>query len=484
MSEQTGRIRRNFLFSFLSQFIRMITSFLLFIGIARVYGPEAFGQFTAAHALSTIFILVADFGFDTLLTSKLSRRQEQIGELFRIYFSTKIVFAVFATCLMIATALVQTVSPATKELMYIFSFYVFFSSLTNFFFALFRSLEKFHHETRIFLWMNLLLLGSAAIFGFLKASLVVITIAFVASRLIGLAMALATASKLVDLSRLQLVRIRKSELVVIAVFGFQAIFATLFFTQDTILLSWWTNDQAVGIYQAVFKIVGFTLLAAEIISLSLIPVLSRLHENEIGTWRVLNELLHKTLLYVGSILGLVAIVFAEPLISLLYGMNSYGDAVSILRVFGCTIVIRHLCESSAAALTSSQRQHVRLYVVASATIINFVLNVFIIPRYGVMGAAFVSLFTNIFVSLGYTVGAGSDSLRLFLNWKIYLIPLASASLGFIIWSANWNDTLIALPFAVVALIVTTFAIGFSKKERSYILSFKGLMSGAVSRNGS
>ena len=49
------RIGSNSFFSILTQFIRLLANAVLFIGIARVYGVEAFGQFTTAHTY-TIFL--------------------------------------------------------------------------------------------------------------------------------------------------------------------------------------------------------------------------------------------------------------------------------------------------------------------------------------------------------------------------------------------------------------------------------------------
>ncbi|MBU1298287.1 MAG: oligosaccharide flippase family protein, partial [Bacteroidetes bacterium] len=67
------RIRHNSFFSFLSSFTRLLTNFLFFIGIARFYGAEIFGSFTAAHTLSLLFLYLADFGLDLMLTTQVAR---------------------------------------------------------------------------------------------------------------------------------------------------------------------------------------------------------------------------------------------------------------------------------------------------------------------------------------------------------------------------------------------------------------------------
>src|ERR1043166_3676197 len=128
MPGQSSRIRWNSLFALLSQAIRLLTNFFVFVGVARFYGPEAFGQFTTAHSFSSIFLLFADFGFDTLLATEIARHRERAEELARRYFSLKIVFALGATAAMLLLPIFKSMSPSTTMLTQIFSFYVLFAS--------------------------------------------------------------------------------------------------------------------------------------------------------------------------------------------------------------------------------------------------------------------------------------------------------------------------------------------------------------------
>ncbi|HED05429.1 MAG TPA: hypothetical protein ENI61_01945, partial [Ignavibacteria bacterium] len=61
---EAKRIRKNYLFSFLSISSRLIANVIVFWIIARYYGPDIFGQFSLAHTIATISILLGDFGLD------------------------------------------------------------------------------------------------------------------------------------------------------------------------------------------------------------------------------------------------------------------------------------------------------------------------------------------------------------------------------------------------------------------------------------
>src|SRR5882762_8439858 len=116
MRSRLSRIHWNSLYSFLSQAIRLLTNFLMFVGIARFYGAEAFGQFTTAHTFSTIFIIFADFGFDSLLTTEIARNRDHAAELAQRYFSLKIICAVGASVAMTIFPLVKSFSSETRKI--------------------------------------------------------------------------------------------------------------------------------------------------------------------------------------------------------------------------------------------------------------------------------------------------------------------------------------------------------------------------------
>ena len=79
-------IRRNTVFSFAAALIRMLATMLMFVGIARFFGPQAFGQFALAHTYLTIFYIIADFGIDILLMTELAYRREETAKYIQRFF--------------------------------------------------------------------------------------------------------------------------------------------------------------------------------------------------------------------------------------------------------------------------------------------------------------------------------------------------------------------------------------------------------------
>ncbi len=466
MQTMASRIKWNSLFYFLSFAIRLLTNFLLFVGIARFYGPETFGQFTAAHTLSTLFILFADFGFDTLLTTEVARHRERAVALTQQFLSIKLIFCVASTAVMFVLPFFRGASPQTRMLIEIFSFYVLLSALNNFFFALFRGFEHMHQETRISFIINLLLLALLVIFGVLHIPIIAIAIAFVGSRLLGLAIAYGVARKTLGVASLQLSlgewrTIWKQ----VAVFGCTFVFGNLFFMLDTVLMTFMGNDHDVGIYQSVFKIVALVLIVPDILTTTLMPVLSKLHREDMQRWDRIGMLLNKTLLFVGLGVSIVMFVYADQIIRLVYGLKEYDEAVPIMRIFSIIVFVRYLAETSALMLTTSGLQRTRMNVVIAATAMNFALNLYVLPQYGILGAASVSLLTNLVVGLGYIVAQRA----LFISWvtrlKTVLPPFILGACALGLWQIRAVPMFYVLPAVAGLFFAVIYFMGYTAEER-------------------
>lgn len=465
-------VKVNTSYILLSNLIRLLSNVLLFMGIARLYGPSQFGQFTAAHTLSTIFILVADFGFDVLLSSEIARHRERAANLGHTYLRIKVVLIFLAVVAMISTVSFSTISNDTKLLMYVFVGYVAFSALLNFYFALFKGLEQMHHETFISMCMNAVLLVVIVILGIFRAPLVLLAISFVASRVIGLSLAMMRGRKLISLGKLISASRDKPDLIYVLVFGLNGLFANLSLVQDTILLSWWADDRQVGIYQSVIKIVSLGLIMLDVSFASLLPVLSRLHGNDTHQWQYVGRLLNKSLLFTALPIALLMIVFAEQIIEVVYGLGNYNEAVAPLRLFGIIVLIRYASDASGLILTSSQRQPIRLAVVAVAVVVNFLLNMYAIPRYGINGAAVVAIITNTIIAVGFVTFAWDIVKTWLFELSIYIPVVVGCMVGLVLWSYKALAIWFAIPIVIVTLGCAAYFFGFKRSEREFLFSFK------------
>jgi len=112
-------------------------------------------------------------------------------------------------------------------------------------------------------------------------------------------------------------------------------------------------------------------------------------------------------LFVGLAMASLLIAYAGEIVRLLYGMDQFAPAVPVLQVFGFVVLVRYTVELPAVLLTAAKRQHIRMVLVIGATLLNFAANAYAIPHFGALGAACVSLATNLVLGMGYMI-AGRD----------------------------------------------------------------------------
>ncbi|MEW6654941.1 MAG: oligosaccharide flippase family protein, partial [Bacteroidota bacterium] len=367
--------------------------------LARVYDPHIFGQFTFAHSLATTLIVIADFGFDVFLTTEISSKKESVGSVFSNLFSYKILFTFFTMAGMLSFALIMHSSDDIRILVFLFSFFLASTTLTNFSFALFRGVENLGYEMKVSLVMNASLVVVLPILIVIKVHIIVIALVFVASRILGLCIAINYSSQIIGSINYGAMfygfgHIRKK----MFVFGFHFVFSYIFFQLDTILLMLLKGEYDTGIYQAVFKFIMLPLAIPEIVMNVLLPVLTRLFGENKEEWKRIGCLLSKSLLLIILPISFLLFTYADSIIVLVYGAK-YISAAPILKIFSLIILVRFLLEPFALMLTTSGRQYIRLFTVVIAALINLVLNLILIPKMGAEGAALVSLITNIFVGL-------------------------------------------------------------------------------------
>lgn len=465
-------LRRNSYFSLLSAAIRFLTNALMFIGIARIFGPIAFGSFSTAYVLSNILVIIADFGFDMLLMTEVAKNKPSANRIVHTFFPFKLLLSLIALSAIWFLPTIYKTSEITKHLIFVFSFSVIFTSLTNFFFALFRGLEQFEHEVKITFIINLVLLLALIILGSIKSPILVIAMIFTLTRGAGLLLATLKANKLIKLERFNIsFKKLQDNWRTILVYGFTLIFGNLFFQLVTPFLAFLKGDYEVGIFESVFKIVGLVLIFSDIIVNSMTPTLSRLILSHESQWFTLGKLINKTFLLISLPLAFFFFTFPEQILNLLYGVGKFKDAIPIMEIAAFVILVRYVSETYGLILTVSSRQLQRMIITGIGTILTIVLCSLVIPSFGIVGAALVSLVVNIIVGIGYIL----QNRSIFKNWsfdKSYLIPIfLTIVFGYVFKYAYPLSWILAILFFITIYAISAYYICFSKKERSIIFTF-------------
>ena len=474
--DSVSAARSNTVYSLLAFGLRLVANMALFVGIARFYGPTAFGHFSLAHVYFSIMLLIADFGYDFFLATEIGRNTHVTADLTRRVMPLKIYLSVIAIGLMVALAFVGQSDREVRTLMMVLALGIPANTLMTMAAAVFRGNQNVSSEASVALTQNVLLLAFLVIIGMLGLPLLSVACAFVISRIYGFVVLWQKARKrFPELEGTARLPVSAETRVLVGIgftFGLHVLFSTLYFQIDTILLSYLRGDEAVGLYQAVMKLAALVLVFNEVAITAVIPILAQAFEDGQERWTRIGRVVSKSLHLVGGFFGLLFFLCPEQILGVVYGAGKFAGAIPVMRVFAVILLVRFGMETYAMMLTTARKQQLRMIVVMLATIFNVTANLFVIPRFGILGAAWVSLGTNGLIALFYISFLSIQARRLLplVDSGQLMIVAGFGIVGGILWNLGVNSLVAVVPLATT-LSLGLIYLGFSRAEQKLVFSF-------------
>ena len=164
---------------------------------------------------------------------------------------------------------------------------------------------------------------------------------------------------------------------------------------DTLMLGFQSSYQEVGYYNSAMHIIRALLPVVTSLSAVAIPrVATYIHEDDTDK---VNELMNKSLGIVSFLafpLTIGIIMVSPSFVPLFFGSQFYGSIlpIQIASVLLLSIGLNNLNGIQVLISVGKDRQF--LYSVLGGAIANFLLNLYLIPRFGAAGAAFSSVYAE------------------------------------------------------------------------------------------
>ena len=175
-----------------------------------------------------------------------------------------------------------------------------------------------------------------------------------------------------------------------AVLGFSAAFHLINYNFDSVILGFMLGATTVGWYSAAYKPVTVALALPMTFFVGLYPALTRSYAEDRDGFRmvVLQSLRLTSSLAVP--LGVGGAILARPIIGLLFG-PAYEPSIPVLRILVWSAVLVILRGPFHLGLRAANRSGVELRCAMICAGVNVALNIALIPRYGMTGAAAATL---------------------------------------------------------------------------------------------
>lgn len=164
----------------------------------------------------------------------------------------------------------------------------------------------------------------------------------------------------------------------------------IYMNSDILMIEYFMDDYSVGLYSVAMKLMTQLNFVGYIITILLFPKIIKLKENKKEEFRDL-VLFTITILLTCALLGIIGtVVVSDFVVTLFYGAEFYESA-SILNVLTLVWLFLWPATLFTRLLVLEKATHIELAKTTVAAIANVLFNMFMIPKYGLNGAAIASV---------------------------------------------------------------------------------------------
>lgn len=173
---------------------------------------------------------------------------------------------------------------------------------------------------------------------------------------------------------------------------------TIFAQTDRIMLKLMVDDAATGYYSAAVSCAGMTGFIFSAIIDSARPSIFESKKNNQEIFERNVTRLYSVIIYFALFQCIFITLLAEPIIHILYG-NEYEPSVNALRLIIWYTTFSYMGAVRNIWILAEDQQRILWVLNLSGALLNVILNYILIPIWGIMGASFASLMTQIFTNV-------------------------------------------------------------------------------------
>jgi O-antigen/teichoic acid export membrane protein len=439
--------------------VTALSKYAGYIMIVRFFGAERFGEFSLILTLLALAETVLDFGYGDIMTRELCQHPARRLRLLTVLNTTKIIQIVVVYALLAGLLLalgypgqiVQATLVAGIELVFFGGILVY---RTIFKTDLKMERDAFADVVGTFVFLILL-----AVLCHRRAGLVWIYAAFVAGRMIYFAVLHFFGRREFNVLTTPCdTREVGSRFVTALPFGLCLFTAVLFNSQDMVMLSKMDTLRSVGLYSVAYRFVYPIIAIAVALMSALFPILSAYWGRSMDKLAALYQQgINTTIILAGAVFCGI-----EPSARFLTGLwgPEAVEATLALQILGAAIVVLYISSTVGPMFIVIGRRWLALAFGCFGVLLNFTLNLILIPRYSYIGAAVATILTEICLMCpAFYVVQRAIGYR--LQWWIVgkVLLCCGFALALVyqsgLWGTFWAGALSVILYGIAALATKT-----------------------------
>jgi O-antigen/teichoic acid export membrane protein len=447
--------------------IRILTTFL---------GVDGFGAYVTITNYLIIASVLAEFGFNTLLSTEIAGKDEkEVSHIVNNLFTFRLVMAVSVIGILASTTvwLIPTYTTEVKTLVALGAIGTIGASLSHVLIGIFQTKLRTDKITiGDFLARITLMLGVLALAFLGQVNLFWVMVWYSASGIVQATFMIISTYKYYPL-KLNIdwqywKQIFKKALPLFVIITFNLIYYRI----DTVMLSVMKDQTAVGLYGASYKILEILIAIPGMFMGILLPLFAKYYLQERTRFQHIFQQAYNILLTIAIPLAMAGILLSNKILNLIAGQD-FMPATSTLQVLFIGIGFIFLGNLMGHILIGASLQNKSMYIAVIGAVFNVALNLYLIPRYSYLGAAIATAITEGLVLLSY-IYLVKKHIQYFPKFQfIHLISvLATIIMGVSIYFTQNLNIFIQTIIAMLVFGVVFLPLGLKRLKHYYAINIQ------------
>ncbi len=403
ISESKANIIENLAWSVLGKVVSLLSGLIVGIIVARYLGPERYGLMNYVISYVFLFQTIAVFGLNSIEVREEARGQKDFNTIIGTAFWIKIILGLICSALSVATSWIMDGDMETTLLVAIYSLTIIFNAFSvirNYFMAIVENKYVVKSEisrTCISIILKLVLL-------WLKAPLVWFVAAYMSDYIFlasGYWVSYRHRVGSISLWRFDqqyaLFLLKESYPLLItsaAVIIYQRI--------DQVMIGQMIDKESVGYFSVAARFVEIIIYVPMMLAQTITPVLVKIRESSESAYVSKGQQFMNISLWTTLLTSALVALLAYWVVLYTFGAK-YMAAVPILQVMAFKGASVALSNTAGSMLVAEGLQRYAFYRDIMGCVVCVVLNYLLLPRYGVVAAAWIAIASNLFA--GYFADA-------------------------------------------------------------------------------
>jgi O-antigen/teichoic acid export membrane protein len=408
---------------------RVLTGVILFLITTRLLDylqPEAAGQFGLLSSYLTVFNFLVDLGMTQLIIKKMSEEKDKVGKYLSNYFVIQFCLGLIFMSIMAGFVLASDYPQHVKNALYVASVGLFLSSMSLPLRSVIVSMQRLTITARINFFNALINAGMMVLAIALRQNVFFLAFISLAVSTFDISIyAIVVHKKFaqikweVDWSFIKQLFVWNTPFMLLTVFS-------VYNRIDGLMVPYFRNFEETGYYAAAYKFWDALAYFPGVLGITLYPFFAdTLSRKVLSEARAGLETYTRYMTAIAFPLSVGAFFLAERIVSELIGPSFAPSAPALwLLVMAVSVLFIYTPVNS---LIISQLTGIATRVTAFTFFFNLVLNVILIPKFGFVAAAAVTLASEIIQTIGYTYFVKRKIMQ-FHFFRNFLKPLAASAI--------------------------------------------------------